>query len=120
MTAPFTPRLLLPLLLAAAVPLPSPTAPADDPDFSHCLRTSDGVRLAWEPSSDGLRVYLLVKRLDESGNWRVWLRTERANPPFTLTLRAPAARRSRFAWMLFAVTPEQQIKRGEWRFFCTE
>jgi hypothetical protein len=112
--------LLLPLLLAAAVPLLSATTPTDDPEFAHCLEASDGVRLAWEPSSDGLRVYLLVKRLDENGNWRVWLGTERANPPFTLTLRASAARHSHFAWMLFGVTPQRQIVRGEWRFFCTE
>jgi hypothetical protein len=120
MAASFGSALLLPLLLAASVALPAPTAPPDDPQFAQCLETSGGVRLAWEPPGDGLRVYLLVKRLDESGNWRVWLRTERANPPFTLSLHAPAARHSRFAWMLFGVTPQHQIVRGEWRFFCTE
>jgi hypothetical protein len=100
--------------------VPSPTTPADDPQFAHCLETSGGVPLQWEPPSDGRRVYLLVKRLDESGNWRVWLRTERANPPFTLALRTPAARHSRFAWMLFGATPERQVERAEWRFFCTK
>src|SRR5215472_19361766 len=89
MAAPSAPMLLLPLLLAA-VPLSSPTTPIDDPEFARCLEASDGVRLAWEPPGYGLRVYLLVKRLDENGNWRVWLRTERANPPFTLTPRASA------------------------------
>jgi len=119
MAAPSAPMLLLPLLLAA-VPLSSPTTPIDDPEFARCLEASDGVRLAWEPPGYGLRVYLLVKRLDENGNWRVWLRTERANPPFTLTPRASAARHSRFARMLLGVTPQRQIMRGEWRFFCTQ
>lgn len=109
--------LLFPLLATAA--LPSPAAPPDDPKFARCLETSGGVRLDWEPARDGLRIYLLVKRLDENGSWRVWLKTERAAPPFTLTLHAPTARHSRFAWMLFAVTPQHQIERGEWRFFCT-
>ena len=119
MAAPYAPMLLLPLLLAAGSRL-SPTTPTDDPEFARCLEASDGVRLAWEPPGDGLRVYLLVKRLDENSNWRVWLRTERANSPFTLTLRTSAARHSRFAWMLFGVTQQRQIMRGEWRFFCTQ
>jgi hypothetical protein len=121
MATPFGSVLLLPFSLAAAtLALPSPTAPPDDPQFAHCLETSNGVRLAWEPPREGLRIYLLVKRLDESGNWRVWLKTERANPPFTLTLHTPAARHSRFAWMLFGVTPQHQAEEGEWRFFCTK
>ena len=112
--------MLLPGLIAAALALPQPTAPPADPAFEHCLDARDGVRLDWEAPRDGLRVYLLVKRLDENGEWRAWLKTERANPPFTLTMHAPAARHSHFAWMLFAVTPEHQIERGAWRFFCTQ
>jgi hypothetical protein len=111
--------MLFPLLIAATLASPEPTAPPDDPDFKRCLDVEDGVRLNWQRPQEDRRVYLLVKRLEESGEWRVWLKTERADPPFTLTMHAPAARHSRFAWMLFAVTPEQEIERGQWRFFCT-
>lgn len=120
MVASVATTLLLPIFIAAAAGLPAPVAPPDDPQFSDCLETSGGVRLDWERPHDGLRIYLLVKRLDESGAWRVWLKTERADPPFTLTLHAPAARHSHFAWMLFGVTPQHQIERGAWRFFCTK
>jgi hypothetical protein len=112
--------MLLPLLIAATLALPAPTAPPDDPSFARCLDPRAGVRLDWQRPQEDLRVYLLVKRLDANGAWRVWLKTERANPPFTLTMHAPTARHSQFAWMLFAVTPEQEIERGQWRFFCTQ
>jgi hypothetical protein len=113
--------MLLPLLVAANIVLPSAVAPPNDPGFTRCLDPQRGIRLDWEPPPDGVRIYLLVKRSDEKGQWRPWLKTKpAADPSFTLTMQSPLARHSHFAWMLFGVTPEQQIEHSEWRYFCTK
>jgi hypothetical protein len=106
-------------LLVAAALAAEIVLPPDDPEFQHCIDPGDGVRLDWRQPDNGARTYLLVKRLDDNGAWRPWLRTERADPPFTLTLKSPLAHRSRFAWMLFEVENGRRSE-GEWRYFCTE
>ena len=112
--------MVLVLLVAANIALPSPVAPPDDPGFSRCLDPHRGIQLDWEPPPDGVRIYLLVKQADEKGQWRPWLKTQPADPSFTLTMHSPLARRSHFAWMLFGVTPQHQVERSEWRYFCTK
>jgi hypothetical protein len=113
--------MLLPLLFAATIALPAAVAPPDDPAFARCLDPRRGIELEWQPPPDGVRIYLLVKRSDETGRWRPWLRTKpAADPSFTLTMHSPLARHSRFAWMLFGVTAQQQLEHSEWRYFCTK
>src|SRR5487761_1289501 len=88
--------------------------PPDDPGFDRCLDPRLGVRLEWpRPETGAATTYLLVKRLDRSGRWRPWLNTRHANPPFTLTLQTPLARRSRFAWMVFEVEG-RRLGKGAW------
>lgn len=112
--------MLLPLLVVVNLALPSPVAPPDDPGFTRCLDPQHGIELDWEAPPDGVRIYLLVKRTDKTGRWHPWLKTKpAADPSFTLTMHSPLARHSRFAWMLFGVTAQNELVHGEWHYFCT-
>jgi hypothetical protein len=106
------------LFIAAAIASSAAFLPPNDPDFKHCIGASQGVRLEWRPPDNGALTYLLVKRLDDHGQWRPWLRTERAKPPFTLTMHSPLGRQGRFGWLLFSVKGHQRTE-GAWHFFCT-
>jgi hypothetical protein len=104
--------------LLAAILAGTALLPPDDPGFRHCLDARHGVRLDWPRTRDGAQTYLLVKRLDAAGRWHAWLSTQRADPPFLLTLHSPLAQQSRFAWMLFEVKGGHRAE-GRWRYFCT-
>jgi hypothetical protein len=75
---------------------------------------SSGSPLMATPST-----YLLVKRLDTHGQWHPWLKTQRAAPPFTLTMRGQLGRHGRFAWLLFSVRGRRRTE-SPWRYFCTD
>jgi hypothetical protein len=44
--------------------------PPNDPDFRHCIDSSQGIRLEWQLPDNGALTYLLVKRLDDGGRRR--------------------------------------------------
>lgn len=111
---------MLPALFFAAALTGSPAVlPPDDPSFAHCLDPQHGIELNWNRPDDGAITYLLVKREVGAGDWRPWLKTQRAEPPFTLTMQSPLAHQAHFAWMLFEVEDHHMRKTG-WRYFCTE
>lgn len=113
------PEPMLPLLIALLAP-PVPVAPPDDPAFAQCLPPGTGVKLRWEPGEEGLASWLLVKRRDESGEWRTWVKSWVREPPFTLLMRTRLARNGDYAWVLFGVDPEGgAFAAGDWRYFCT-
>jgi hypothetical protein len=58
------------LFIAAAINSSAAFFPPNDPDFGHCLDASQGIRLEWQPPDNGALTCLLVKRLDERGQWR--------------------------------------------------
>jgi hypothetical protein len=107
------------LVMAPALTSSAALLPANDPDFKRCIDADHGVRLEWQPPDDHTSTYLLVKRLDTDGQWRPWLRTERADPPFTLTMGNALGRHRRFAWLLFSVKGRQRTE-SRWHYFCTD
>jgi hypothetical protein len=106
------------LFIAAGITSSVALLPPNDPDFRHCIDASQGIRLEWQPPDSAAATYLLVKRLDDSGRWRPWLKTERAKPPFTLTMHSPQGRQGRFGWLLLYVEGRQRTE-SSWHFFCT-
>ena len=107
-------------LLIAALAAPVPGAPADDPDFAHCLAPRSGVQLQWDPAEEGAATWLVVKRRDEGGEWQTWVRSYVQRPPFTLSMRTRIARNGDFAWIVFGVAQEAgEFVAGDWRYFCT-
>ena len=114
-----SPPMLPALFLVAAITGSPAVLPPNDPTFGHCVDPRNGVELDWKRPDDGAITYLLVKREVGPGHWRPWLKTQRAEPPFTLTLQSPLARQAHFAWMLFEVEGHHMHKTS-WQYFCTE
>jgi hypothetical protein len=109
-------------VLVALLSVPPSLQPQDDPGFEHCVRPEDdAVRLRWSPQEEpGVATWLLVKRRDDSGEWRPWVKSYVKGPPFTLAMRSPTARNGDFAWALFAVDRGAgEYVVGDWHYFCT-
>jgi hypothetical protein len=107
-------------LFFALLASPAPTFPPDDPDFARCLRPRAGIELRWDEPPEGLASWLVVKRRDEDGVWRTWVKSYVRQPPFTLSMRSRRARNGEFAWILFGVDRTGgSYAAGEWHYFCT-
>jgi hypothetical protein len=108
------------LLVAELLVAPAPSAPPDDPLFTRCLKPGSGVHLQWTPGDEGVATYVLVKRRDDDGDWKTWVKSYAKKPPFTLNMHGSLARNGNFAWRLFGVDRGAgEFAMGEWRYFCT-
>jgi hypothetical protein len=109
------------LILAAALIVPTPSTPPDDPGFDRCLRPWDAVDLEWTPQPEpGIATWLIIKRRNELGEWRPWISTYVRGSRFSLNMQNRLARSADFAWILFAVDRAGgEYLVGEWRYFCT-